>query len=534
MKRIALVFVCLLAAVAVFASGTQQTGTAAAAAAVDPDVPGWTADTSPVTLEWYVHLNWYNNDWGQYEMSRVIEDKTGVRLNFIIPAGNENEKLNTIIASGDIPDIVSIGWWENGFRQMMEGGLLAPLEDLASQYDPYFLKRVADPQALGWYRQPDGKVYGYPNYSWTPQEVAEAETLSSNRTFAVRKDMYEAIGSPSMRRPDEFINALQRAKERFPTVSGAPLIPFGNHPFGDTGNLTFGGYLMDFLAIPHEVNGRLYRRDEDPDYIEWLKTFRRANELGLMATDIYIDERPQIEEKITQGRYFSLMFQWTDFQTPQNARYEEDPNSIYVAIHGPANRRVSDPTLPTLGIEGWLVAGISATSDNPARAIRFLSYMISEEGLRDSFMGIKGTHWDYNEAGLPRHVGAVAEDTDAFNSVFGNGYWIVNRPSVSDSWFDRDDPAINPLRNWTYDYVVSAVAYADVEPPRDSDLGVILTRVENMWGELLPRLLRASSDAEFDQLYRSFLDDREAMGYDRLMAYRQERVAANKAKLGLQ
>jgi putative aldouronate transport system substrate-binding protein len=535
MKRIILVLVCLLAAAAVFAGGARQTGPATAVASVNPDVPGWTVDTSPVTLEWYVHLNWYNNDWGQYEMSQVIQEKTGVRLNFIIPAGSENEKLNTIIASGDIPDIVSIGWWESGLRQLIEGGLLASLEDLANQYDPYFLKHVANTQALGWYRQPDGKVYGYPNYSWTPEQIADAApgVLTSNLTFAVQKGMYEAIGSPSMRRPDEFIAALQRVKERFPNVSGAPIIPFGSHPFSDTGNLTFGNYLMSFLAVPHEVDGRLYRRDEDPDYIEWLKTFRRANELGLLSTDIFIDERPQIEEKIAQGRYFSLMFQWTDFQPYQQARYAEDPNSSWVAIHGPANRRMSDPTLPTSGIQGWLVAGVSATSRNPDRAIRFLSYMLSEEGHLDSWMGIRGKHWDYNDAGLPRHSGALSDDSDAFNNVFGIGYWIVAQSSIYEPWFDREDPALDALRNWTSDYIVSTVAYQDVNPPRDSDLGVILTRVENMWGELLPRLLRAPTDAEFDRLYNGFLDQREQMGYADLMAYRQERVAENKAKLGL-
>ncbi len=49
---------------------------AAAASPPGADTPGWKVDTSPITLDWYVNLNWYNNAWGSYEMSRYITKKT--------------------------------------------------------------------------------------------------------------------------------------------------------------------------------------------------------------------------------------------------------------------------------------------------------------------------------------------------------------------------------------------------------------------------------------------------------------------------
>ena len=60
--------------------------------------PGWKADTEPITLDWYITYSWFNGMWDTGEFSQLIESKTGIKVNFIIPSGNESEKLNTMIA----------------------------------------------------------------------------------------------------------------------------------------------------------------------------------------------------------------------------------------------------------------------------------------------------------------------------------------------------------------------------------------------------------------------------------------------------
>ena len=78
---------------------------------------------------------------GHYVAIRNEED--GVNVNFIVPAGNEVEKMNTMIASGTLPDFITLGWYEDAVK-MIEGDLVLPLNELADQYDPYFYK-VTDP-----------------------------------------------------------------------------------------------------------------------------------------------------------------------------------------------------------------------------------------------------------------------------------------------------------------------------------------------------------------------------------------------------
>ena len=272
--------------------------------------------------------------------------------------------------------------------------MVEPLNKLADQYDPYFFK-VADPAKMSWYTQPDGNVYGYPNASSSPKDFEQySREYTSNQTFVVRKDMYEALGKPDMRTKEGFLNALKLAKEKFPEVNGQPLIPLGLHEFTETGNYSLEGYLQNFLAVPYEKDGKLYDRATDPEYVSWLKTFRKANEMGLLAKDIFIDKRPQMEEKIAQGRYFAMLYQRSDFTTPQNALFAKDPNSVYIAVDGPGNEALDPPTLSGPGISGWTVTLISKNVKDKARAIRFLSYLISEEGQKDLFMGEPGVTYD--------------------------------------------------------------------------------------------------------------------------------------------
>ncbi|WDU82917.1 hypothetical protein [Caloramator sp. Dgby_cultured_2] len=49
--------------------------------------------------------------------SQYVTKKTGVNINFIVPAGNENEKLNAMIASGKLPDFITLGWWEDAVQK---------------------------------------------------------------------------------------------------------------------------------------------------------------------------------------------------------------------------------------------------------------------------------------------------------------------------------------------------------------------------------------------------------------------------------
>ncbi|NUU59429.1 extracellular solute-binding protein [Paenibacillus agri] len=516
-------------------NNTPSTNTTAeATAAPSADEPTWKQDTSPITFDWYLNFSWADVKWGDNVVTDYITKKTGVDVNFIIPAGNENEKLNTMMASGSMPDFITLGWYEEAIKKMIKGDLVLPLNELAEQYDPYFLK-VADPAKLGWYTQPNGNVYGYPNASSSPADYKKyGEQFTSNQTFVVRKDMYEALGKPDMRTPEGFLNALKLAKEKYPEVNGQPLIPLGLHEFTETGNYSLEGYLQNFLAIPQEKDGKLYDRRQDAEYLNWLKVFRQANQDGLLAKDVFIDKRAQMEEKIAQGRYFAMLYQRTDFEPVNTTLYQKDPNSVYIAVDGPANSAKDAPTLSGPGISGWTVTLISKNVKDKKRAIAFMSYLLSEEGNKDLFLGEKGVTYDTidgKDQFLPDVLKLLNTDRTTFDQKYGASfrYWMLMDTNMNLAWNPPGAEPNSQMADWTKGKAISMAQFDNLDPDATSKEGIANSKNARLWGKALPKMLMSNSDAEFDKVFNDYLKNRGEQ--DAIDAYRQNAYESNIKKL---
>lgn len=524
-----------------FSAGKQDAkGQSSATVNGTGSTPGWKLNKDkPITFDWYVNFSWFARQWGDSAVSKHITEKTGVNVRFVVPAGNEAEKLNSMIAGDTLPDIITLGWWESQVGMMIDAGLVLPLDELAQNYDPIFFKS-ANPEKLGWYRQADGKVYGYPNASYTPQDyVTYKGKLTSNETFLVRKDMYEALGKPDMTTPEGFLGALRAAKAKFGTVNGQPLIPIGLQEFTDTGNVSLEKYIQNFLAVPNEKDGKFYDRGSDPEYVRWLKVFRQANQEGLLATDVFVDKRSQMEEKVAQGRYFAMLYQNWDMQAAQMALYNKDPNTIYIAVEGPRNSKGSNPTLGGGGIAGWTVTMISKNCKDKARAIQFLTYLISEEGQMDTCWGVPGVTYDMVD-GKPQLLPAVEKldstDKNAQETQYGvmYTYWMLMDTAWQGQFGAKYSPALEQPQLWTRPYVTSFAAYDGLtQLTPGTDEALISEELARRWGKDLPLLLRAKTEADFDKIWSEWQAFRKAKGADKVLAKQTEMMKVNKAKLGL-
>lgn len=519
-------------------TGCGEAGEPAASqnTAAEGDMPLWQqcAD-EPVSLDWYVNYSWFKQKWGNDAVSKKITEETGVSINFITPNGNEKEKLHALIVADSLPDLITVGWWETQVNEMIDGDMVYALNELADKYDMYFTQ-VADPDVVNWYTKDDGNIYCYPNSSLTAEDL-ETYGVPSNQTFLVRKDIYEAIGSPDMTTPEGFRAAVEKAAEMYPMVDGEPLIPVGAHEFNGQGNVSFDDYLMNFLAVPFEKDGEIYDRYIDRDYITWLKMFRELGEEGLISDDIFIDQRTQMEEKLAQGRYFCMIYQYTDMLEQQRTLLAEHPDRIYMAVDGPKNAAGDDHTLTVTGINGWTVTLISKKCRQPDRAIAFLDYMLSEQGQLRTFLGVEGETFDYVD-GKPVVKDEVMEllnsDRAAYDRIYGadNTYWMLQDNVQQFRWQQEEPEAIAQLKEWTIPYAVYNGQY-DSFLPLASQEDYIDGKITALWSETLPRLLMAESEEKFDEIFSSFLQQREACGYKKLTRAKNELMRQAKEKLGI-
>lgn len=496
--------------------------------------PSWKLDTTPVNLTWFVGAEWYGHTWGESLTSKYVTQKTGVNIEFEVSTGEPSEMLSRMLTTGSLPDLITIGSWESAVNKLRESNLIYALDELANKYDPYFYK-VAGDGALQWYRQEDGHTYVIPNDAYSREQMRSTGLTGANQTFLVRKDLYESMGKPDLTTPKGFLNALQLLKNQYSVYKGKLISPFwaqGNASYGMT------EYLQNLLAIPHEQNGKVYDRMTDPDYIEWLKTFRIAYEQGLINIDFLVDSSAQVQEKTNQAQYFMMIREWTDI-SDLNSKLEvlTNQNSYYTAVDGPRSSRGESAKLFPGSMDGWMVTMISKSTENPERAIRFLTYLASEEGQRDLFLGKEGETWAMKN-GKPQLTAAMVQlydtDRERLEKEYGimDTYWMLRNPAFVNKWRPENAPSIKQMEEFANQQAdLDSGIYKGLDPIGDSDIALAWSRISQNWEEVLPELITAKDEAAFDKIFENFLIRRVNYGFNQVMEYRQAELELRKTKI---
>lgn len=496
--------------------------------------PSWKLDTTPVNLTWFVGAEWYGHTWGESLTSKYVTQKTGVNVEFEVSTGEPSEMLSRMLTTGSLPDLITIGSWESAVNKLRESNLVYALDELADQYDPYFYK-VAGDGALQWYRQEDGHTYVIPNDAYSPEQMRSTGLTGANQTFLVRKDLYESMGKPDLTTPKGFLNALQLLKNQYSVYKGQLISPFwaqGNASYGMT------EYLQNLLAIPHEQNGKVYDRMTDPDYMEWLKTFRIAYEQGLINVDFLVDSSAQVQEKTNQAQYFMMIREWTDI-SDLNSKLEvlTNQSSYYIAVDGPRSSRGESAKLFPGSMDGWMVTMISKSTENPERAIRFLTYLASEEGQRDLFLGKEGETWAMKN-GKPQLTAAMVQlhdtDRERLEKEYGimDTYWMLRNPAFVNKWRPENAPSIKQMEEFANQQAdLDSGIYKGLDPIGDSDIALAWSRISQNWEEVLPELITAKDEAAFDKIFENFLIRRVNYRFNQVMEYRQAELELRKAKI---
>ncbi len=104
--------------------------------------------------------------------------------------------------------------------------------------------------------------------------------------------------------------------------------------------------------------------------------------------------------------------------------------------------------------------------------------------------------------------------------------------SWSDQFGASYSPALEQPQLWTRPYVVSFAAYDGLTLEVGSDEALIYEKIQSRWGKVLPELIRASSDAEFDAIVADFNKYKKDNGIDKVIEAQTKLMNINKAKLG--
>lgn len=500
---------------------------------VNPNTPSWQKDKSTAALNWFMGWDWYSPGHFTTPAANYIRQDTGVDITY---KSGGDDKLNSLIASGTLPDIISVDGGSPLNKELNKVAI--PLDILAKQYDPYFLQHAADPSIVKFYSSADGHLYKYPNFAYTKADYQAKDGLYGNEAFVVRKDLYEKIGSPDMSTPQGFLAALeavQKLNEK--DGNGKAVVPFG---IGAIGSDSVGtdAWLADFLGIPTVKDGKLYDRYTDPEFIKWMKVLSQANREGLLDPDA--TTQTDASKKVSNGTYFayaSTNLNGDAYLFPAWA--SSHASAAYEAINGPSSKDGS-PSVALSGgsIGGWTRTYISKTCKNPEKAMELVTYLVSKQGQAANYFGREGT--DYTMVNSKAVWNNAIKDVknnhpDQFDAKygFGSNFTLENGSYLSKlAGIDQYSTADQQIYAWTVPYLSDTQsATADMDANLTPDESRNKEKINTNWAQTFVTILKAKSDADVDQSFGSFKQFRDNNGYADMEKSRNAIIAQNVKKL---
>lgn len=503
----------------------------------DASIPGWQQDNEEhIELTWYVNATWWNPDFGNDLVTAKIAEDTNVTINFLV---GDDTNLNTYFAGEELPDIITL-FDSTSTAAMSAADWAIPLQTLADTYDPYFYE-VAATDTLNWMALEDGYTYGYPGYSGSERDFDPAyyDMVFPQQSFVIRKDVYEAIGSPSMATPDEFLDAMEKIHTQFPE-----LMTLGFNAMSDSEG-SLGARLQNLLGVPLlDENKQWYDRTQDEDYLTWLHTINEAYRRGFINDDSFADDGTAFNEKLQAGRYaFVIMSGVINENPPITSWYQENPDAAYIAIDGPqpgvAGRT---PIYSNASVGGWTVNYITKDCIDPERAIELFTYLMSDYGEILCFFGIEGETYTVQNGQyiLTDDVKAVRDsDPTRYQTeyrmtefyLFGHDrYNAMGESPVSMQQIY--DFGAQKTHEAGLEVIRDQFALGNTSPDNGSAEARNLTNINTNWTTNLVKMVRAGSDEEFQTAFDDYITFRENNGFDDIVAIYNEKIAANRAKLG--
>jgi putative aldouronate transport system substrate-binding protein len=516
-------------------SSSAATETGSSASSEAPTDSGYQLGQEPLEYTMYGNYDWYTMpQWGDDLATKWIQENKKVNVVPVNSGGNAKQKLNTMIASGELPDVI---WMDRGpdVERLREADLLVPLDDYLDKYPN--LKKWAGEAALNMLRSPDGKIYQFPNW-YTSQP-------NGNAGYVVNEKIYKELGSPPLETTDDLYAYLKQIKAKYPDVF--PFEP-GQEATGGGIDIMYGAFAENhftgYIGQRGVPNGdKLTSIFTDPAYRESLQFASKLFREKLMSQDVITQTSDQVKEKITTGKFGV----YADNSPTNNANLghsllkAKDPAEGFKMIwpiHKPGldKNKIFTGNYSQLG---WNVSVITKSAKDPEAIFAFLDWLTGPEGERVIFWGPEGLYWEGTDADeAPIFTDAYVTDVenrDKLMALTNNFQWVGNTVYIdkSKSKFELTLPP--EKQNWatryqseiTWKTQANGTEFVNLDPMPDSEEGIIGQRVNDIYLEARAKAIFAKSDEEVLAVLDKAEKDAQDAGYSKLLEFKTQRWQEN-------
>ena len=334
-----------------------------------------------------------------------IEEKFGVTFSWDILLGDKDQKIATLIASGNLPDLVEVD-----SEKFQRAGCLRDLKPLLEQYAPNLMKHysTAWKQMIDCDSEKDANgnitvehIYSLPNYG--VYDGVPSDTNYNPSAWWIQKDVLREFGYPTIKTIDEYFDLLEKYYKKYPTIDGLPTIPFNI--------ITAAWEYFDlinppnFLAgYPNDGNGHVAKIDGKYTYVDnftdenakrWFKLANGYYQRGLIDPASFTDNRDQYYAKIAQGRVLGMFIQGWQFMgdNAENALWSAGKDErtyapLAITFDETIKPHYRDRSLPNLQ-RGYGIT-TKCPEDKAIKILQFMDKMIEEENQKVLYWGFEG------------------------------------------------------------------------------------------------------------------------------------------------
>lgn len=474
------------------------------------------------TLSIYIDASWWPTDKWEGIIPEEITNRTGVALD--VTVATDDSQLGLMIASDELPDLV---FTDKEINRLSDSKFSYPLEELINEYCPENADVFDDTRkAIGSSLGTDGNYYAILNVFNTSEELKASGVANGQCVMVYREDIYEALGSPKLENMDDFMNLLKMCKEQYPDM-----IPL---QLGGVWKLQSVASMLG--AIPSSDNSYGYNSDgsvvyysSSEKYYDYLKYANEMARSGLITAEAYASENETDNyQALYNGNAFmmSMYLKGDDLGTQMSRMNVENPDLRVLPCLGEG----------ALGIgKGWCGLFITRKCSNPEAAIKFLTYMYSDEGQKLSKFGREGIEWTMEDGQIvfsDEFLTAIQND-DTRIATYNNQYYLgcdgVKDVMTGFALFSEEN------KEAALTYVANSKSAPEIGvsiPNTTSDEGILAAKLNDAIPAEEAKVIFASSDEEFEAAYEQLQKVATQIGVERLNEYMTNAVAENCEKFG--
>lgn len=532
MKRNSTLLVCLMVLTLIVSACGNNNGNEASPSASSPAPGTASGEASGTPAQETIKLNWFVTAAAESQLpkgdsdfvKKAIAEKFNVDLTIdYMPLGTDfQNKLNSLIASGDIPDVFFVDGITS--NQYIKDGVVREMTGLVTPAKmPNYFKYWVKEEDLPKY-QVQGKFARAP----VPYEK------NYFRSYYIRTDWLEKVGLEIPKSYDEMVEVMKAFTFNDPDGNGKN-DTFGFTAYGNGTNMSmeFPTYVKNGLVGDFVIEGdQFIDTRTDLRMQQTLTDTRALLDLKVVDPDWLLNKNGQQLEKAEQGKAGIVL------GFGKNLAFDNNPVGLQaktkeITGNANANWAAFDP-FATTGVfiepvpSNPFVLSSKSSDVEIERSLQVLDWLASEEGFLMAHYGREGTEFTRTGNQITLNQEAIKQNVTDQGNFLGVYQWFtpisgpeafgveVLDPNVT----DRDREIVNTMNG----YKILPSVGTSLVIKEGMDLGALRKRMN----ELQVKILYDEKDASNWPKYREEIMTK--YGGQIIFDYYAEQVAASQGK----